>query len=227
MNQLVPCPSCARHVRQSESACPFCSVELALGNVSPAALPRVRLGRAATFAFGASLVGAASLVACGGESETGKPNGGGASGMAGSTSVSGAGGNSVGGNATAGAGGNSAGTFNGMGGNIAQPYGVPPLGGYGPVYGAPPEGGASSGGAGGTSNGGAGGKSSGGTGGNSGGGTGGTSSGGTSAAGGFGGTSAAGGFSSTGGGGGANTGTGANGGNGGPFPVYGAPPQQQ
>src|SRR3954469_20602120 len=101
MNQLVPCPNCARHVRQSEAACPFCSVELALGHVSPAPLPRVRLGRAATFAFGASLVGATSLVACGGDSETGKSNIGGANSVAGSNSISGA----------AGAGGHSAGSM--------------------------------------------------------------------------------------------------------------------
>jgi hypothetical protein len=134
MNQLVPCPSCARHVRQSEPACPFCSVELALGHVSPAPLPRVRLGRAATFAFGASLVGATSLVACGGDSETGKPGSGGANSTAGGNSVSGAGGHNAG---STGIGGNSAGRFNGEAGNIAQPYGVPPFGGYAPTYGAP------------------------------------------------------------------------------------------
>lgn len=160
MNHLVPCPSCARHVRQSEASCPFCAVELALGHVSSPAVPRVRLGRAATFAFGASLVGATSLVACGGESETGKPGGGGANSMAGGTSVSGtagAGGNGTGGNGTGGnsagtnsagtnsAGTNSAGTFNGMGGNIAQPYGVPPFGGFAPAYGLPPGGNAGTG----------------------------------------------------------------------------------
>ena len=152
MNQLVPCPSCARHVRQNEPACPFCSVELALGHVSPAVLPRVRLGRAATFAFGASLVGATSLVACGGDSETGKPGSGGANSVAGSSTVAGtagAGGNSAG---SAGVGGNSAGTYNGGGGNIVPAYGVPPFGGYAPTYGAPPIGG--SGGNGGASGGG-------------------------------------------------------------------------
>ncbi len=53
---LRPCPSCARHVRASESACPFCKTALpelaAEASVSPArAVPRV--GRAAIFAFGA------------------------------------------------------------------------------------------------------------------------------------------------------------------------------
>lgn len=153
MNHLVPCPSCARHVRQSEAMCPFCSVELALEHLSPPPLPRVRLGRAATFAFGASLVGAASLVACGGESETGKPGGGGANSMAGGNGVSGAGG--AGGNSagTNSAGTNSAGTFNGMGGNIAQPYGVPPFGGFAPMYGVPPGGSSGTTGSGGASGG--------------------------------------------------------------------------
>lgn len=197
MNQLVPCPSCARHVRQSESACPFCSVALALEHLPAPVLPRGRLGRAATFAFGASLVGATSLVACGGDSETGQ-QGGGAGATAGGSSASGsnaggssaggagagggntagtsaggtnaagtntggatsagthAGGSSSGGAQTGGAGGaNSAGHAGsggnggnggsggggGVGGNIAQPYGVPPLGGFGPapLYGSPPQ----------------------------------------------------------------------------------------
>lgn len=126
MSDLVPCPACDRHVRKHESACPFCSVELSLQHLPPAALPRSRLGRAATFAFGATLAGAA-LVACGGESEQGKKGGGGGS----------AGGSATGGNAT---GGSNAAAGNAMGGNVAQPYGVPPLGGSGqvPPYGTPP-----------------------------------------------------------------------------------------
>jgi hypothetical protein len=51
---LLPCPSCARHVRRSESACPFCGNALALE--PEAALSVVpRLGRAALFTFGAAL----------------------------------------------------------------------------------------------------------------------------------------------------------------------------
>jgi hypothetical protein len=112
MNDLVPCPSCRRHVRKHESACPFCSTELSLAHLPPPVLPRSRLGRAATFTFGATLAGAA-LIACGGESEEGKRGGGGesAGGSAGQA------GSATGGSA--------------MGGNIAQPYGVPPLGGAG------------------------------------------------------------------------------------------------
>jgi len=148
MSDLVPCPACDRHVRKHESACPFCSVELSLQHLPPAALPRSRLGRAATFAFGATLAGAA-LVACGGESEQGKKGGGG--GSAGGSATGGnatggsnaAAGNAMGGsNAAAGnaMGGNNAAAGNAMGGNVAQPYGVPPLGGSGqvPPYGTPP-----------------------------------------------------------------------------------------
>lgn len=134
MHQLVPCPNCDRHVRQNENACPFCSAELMLQHLAPPVLPRGRLGRAATFAFGASLVGATSLVACGGESETDKPGGGGATSHGGSNSAG-----------HAGSGGSRAGSFNGEGGNIAQPYGVPPFGGSAqPTYGAPPFGGSNS-----------------------------------------------------------------------------------
>ena len=78
MTQLIPCPGCNRHVRQHESACPFCSSALSLTNVAPPPVPRTRLGRAATFAFGATLVaGAAALTGCGGDSEGGKEGGGG------------------------------------------------------------------------------------------------------------------------------------------------------
>jgi hypothetical protein len=162
MNDLVPCPACRRHVRKHESACPFCSTELALAHLPPPVLPRSRLGRAATFTFGATLAGAA-LIACGGDSEEGKKGGGGesAGGSAGQA-----------GSATAG---------NAMGGAIAQPYGVPPLGGAGfggniaQPYGVPPLGGAGfgGGGSGGQTNAGSGGQSNAGNGGQGGGGNGG------------------------------------------------------
>lgn len=186
MTHLVPCPNCARHVRQSEAACPFCSVELALHHLSPPVLPRGRLGRAATFAFGASLVGATSLIACGGESETSKP------GSAGANSV---GGSSSGGTNSGGAAG--AAGLNGIGGNVAPPYGIPPFGGYAPTYGSPPGGSGNIGSAGTGGVAGAGGAGGGGAGGAGGGGAG--------------------------GGGAANAGTA---GSGGPTPVYGAPPKE-
>ena len=122
MSELVPCPACARHVRKHEAACPFCNAELSLAHLPSPLMPRSRLGRAATFAFGATLAGAA-LVACGGESEQSKKGVGGAN---------------AGGSAS---GGSSAGNSD-MGGNVAQPYGVPPIGGnVAQPYGVPPIGG--------------------------------------------------------------------------------------
>jgi hypothetical protein len=149
MSDLVPCPTCRRHVRKHESACPFCAAGLTLAHLPPPVLPRIRLGRAATFAFGATLVGA-SLVGCGGDAEEGKK--GGAGGNAGGSAGGSAGqaGSSLGGNAMGG---------NAMGGNIAQPYGVPPIGGagFGNFGGA---GGQTSAGAGGQASAGAGGQTS-------------------------------------------------------------------
>ena len=58
---LQPCPSCARHVRATETTCPFCATAIAL---SPSAAPMMteRLGRAALFAFGAAM--ATNVAAC-------------------------------------------------------------------------------------------------------------------------------------------------------------------
>lgn len=121
MNQLIPCPACNRHVRQSESSCPFCSSALSLLEAPPAELPRTRLGRAATFAFGATL----ALAACGGESESGKDGGGGAAGKAGASS--GAGQPSDGGSRAVYGAPPSAGSENGVGGMAPVPvYGAAP-----------------------------------------------------------------------------------------------------
>jgi hypothetical protein len=63
--RLLPCPSCARHVRVSDEMCPFCAAALSDSRRS-LPLPRTpasRLSRAALFAFGAS---AAAVAACGG-----------------------------------------------------------------------------------------------------------------------------------------------------------------
>jgi len=62
---LIACPGCARHVRVSDAACPFCQSALDEGlRARPAPLaPAVRLSRAALFAFGtgtAALTGACS-----------------------------------------------------------------------------------------------------------------------------------------------------------------------
>lgn len=53
---LVPCPSCARHVRVVEPACPFCASPLP-SSLAARAIPNAtqRLSRAAAFAFTASL----------------------------------------------------------------------------------------------------------------------------------------------------------------------------
>src|SRR4051812_25681851 len=158
MSHLVPCPQCSRHVRVAESSCPFCGSALELSAVAAPQLPRTRLGRAATFAFGASIVGATALVSCGGDdTSTGGDAAAGATGSGGAGVTGGAGGDSTdaaagsgGGEATGGAGGDStggAGGDNAAGsGGVGVLYGAVPAdsgskgdgGGPVPVYGAPP-----------------------------------------------------------------------------------------
>ncbi len=59
LKNLVLCESCSRHVRSTESKCPFCGAERA--STEPAALSPFRpANRAAVFFFTAT-----SLVACG------------------------------------------------------------------------------------------------------------------------------------------------------------------
>jgi hypothetical protein len=57
---LFPCPGCARHVRRSSLACPFCALDVreAARTTPIRRRPRERLGRAATFAFGAAAISA-------------------------------------------------------------------------------------------------------------------------------------------------------------------------
>lgn len=65
---LVACARCQRHVRTSETLCPFCGDALPM-SLRGSAAPRVpagRLGRAAIFAFGTAL---AAATGCG-ESHT-------------------------------------------------------------------------------------------------------------------------------------------------------------
>jgi hypothetical protein len=54
MGALLPCPSCARHVRSTEPACPFCGAAVAFSHRKRPPKLR-RLTRAAAWAFGASL----------------------------------------------------------------------------------------------------------------------------------------------------------------------------
>lgn len=72
MNQLEPCPHCKRHVRVTETACPFCAatIDQAMAQVRARILPSTRLGRAALFAFGVGAsVAASSLEGCGGDDD--------------------------------------------------------------------------------------------------------------------------------------------------------------
>lgn len=73
MSQLLPCPSCSRHVRQTETGCPFCGAAVALAEVPARPVPARRLGRAATFAFGAAI--ATSVSACGSTTTPGEDSG--------------------------------------------------------------------------------------------------------------------------------------------------------
>ncbi len=112
VHPLVPCPACARHVRTTHAACPFCAMPLP-ADLARRAVPDAptRLGRAALFAFGASI----AVGACGSDV---------ASDTAGSTSGSG-------GSRTTTTGATSTTTNGGMGGAL---YGgaPPPLQDAGP-----------------------------------------------------------------------------------------------
>jgi hypothetical protein len=100
--RLIACPSCSRHVRTSESACPFCKGELPASFASlPAPRPpSVRLSRAALYAFGASSIGLAAACSSTATPAYGAPGdldasadvgngGGGSGGSGGSTNDSG------------------------------------------------------------------------------------------------------------------------------------------
>lgn len=52
MTQLAPCPTCQRHVKIDETACPFCATPLELISTPARAMPAGWMGRAAVFAFG-------------------------------------------------------------------------------------------------------------------------------------------------------------------------------
>jgi hypothetical protein len=66
MSQLIKCTSCARHVRLSETSCPFCAAALDVGERAAAAqaidarLPRRRIGRAALLAIGLGVIAPAT-----------------------------------------------------------------------------------------------------------------------------------------------------------------------
>lgn len=76
MSQLEPCPHCQRHVRTTETSCPFCGAEVAalMRSLPPRPLPRTRLSRAALLAFGLG-VAASSLSGCAEDSDDGRGRG--------------------------------------------------------------------------------------------------------------------------------------------------------
>jgi hypothetical protein len=146
MSQLTPCPECQRHVRKTEARCPFCDSALSLAHVPAPVLPRARMGRAATFAFGASVVGATALVGCTLEDPGGNVA------VYGAPPAGGAGGSSSGGSSYAGsavygsppAGSPSVGGVGGSadGGAASALYGGAPADGGSDAGGAPPNAGA-------------------------------------------------------------------------------------
>ena len=71
-SHLLPCPSCARHVRSTESACPFCATARIPSAAPAPRSPAKRLSRAALFALGAS---AAAVAACSGSVAPGPATG--------------------------------------------------------------------------------------------------------------------------------------------------------
>ncbi len=72
---LRPCTACLRHVRVSETTCPFCAAELPAPAVSLTATS-ARLGRAAAFVAGAALVASAvtATSGCGDRPKPKDPN---------------------------------------------------------------------------------------------------------------------------------------------------------
>lgn len=142
--QFAPCPSCSRHVRASEGACPFCKAALDPKAQRARVIPGVdpRISRAAAIAMVATL----SLAACDEEGTVATPvygapaptaGSGGGGGSGGSSS--GSGGSDSGGGGAAGEGGGAAGESGagaggeqagagGEGGQAAPAYGLPPGG---------------------------------------------------------------------------------------------------
>lgn len=64
MSALLPCPSCARHVRATSSSCPFCHCALTPVDVPVATTGGARVSRAMLFAFGATLIAGSALDGC-------------------------------------------------------------------------------------------------------------------------------------------------------------------
>jgi hypothetical protein len=79
MTHLAACPGCARHVRLTESTCPFCRAALpaTFREARLPARPAVRLSRAVLYALGVGTISVTST-ACGGRvgGERGESDGG-------------------------------------------------------------------------------------------------------------------------------------------------------
>ncbi|MFN7696980.1 MAG: hypothetical protein ACK6CU_19950 [Deltaproteobacteria bacterium] len=150
---LRPCSSCARHIRATENACPFCHAVLEPSPTTATGPSVGRLGRAALFAFGAAATTAALATATegcsspttpadasaaidsggpgplyGGPPDTGATDAGATETDAGTTDAG-----------TADAGTADAGTADPDAGGPGPLYGGPPDGGVAPPYGAPSE----------------------------------------------------------------------------------------
>jgi hypothetical protein len=151
---LISCPECSRHIRTSESACPFCEADVAsvISNAAARTMPAVGLSRAAMMAFAAASLGAAGC-----SSSDNAPSGGnqpltdgavdGSSGKAGASNTGGQMAIPVygapfpsGGTANAGGTSNAGGTNQGTGNVAMALYGAP----FPPPGGAPNTGGATS-----------------------------------------------------------------------------------
>jgi hypothetical protein len=77
VNRLEKCTGCARHIRVSEPACPFCgaAVPVAFGEADALARGRRgRIGRGAILAIGAASVGVAVAACSGGDGGVDEPN---------------------------------------------------------------------------------------------------------------------------------------------------------
>jgi hypothetical protein len=74
---LLPCPNCERHVRSTETHCPFCAcgLEARSAPLPLLPLPQGRLGSLAIMTFRAAALGAA-LSACGGNTDDDDDKGG-------------------------------------------------------------------------------------------------------------------------------------------------------
>jgi len=59
---FAPCPSCRRHVRVDEAACPFCGVAIASLRATPDATSR--MSRARLFVFATTVGVTAATIAC-------------------------------------------------------------------------------------------------------------------------------------------------------------------